>query len=76
MEQALPESKARERLISLFDEDSFVETGKFVGSGGETASVITGYGLIDGETVYAFSQGISVKGGAVNRAAAAKLVKL
>ena len=47
MEQALPESKARERLISLFDEDSFVETGKFVGSGGETSSVITGYGLID-----------------------------
>ena len=76
MEQALPESKARERLISLFDEDSFVETGKFVGSGGETASVITGYGLIDGETVYAFSQDISVKGGAVNSAAAAKLVKL
>jgi len=76
MEQALPESKARERLISLFDEDSFVETGKFVGSGGETSSVITGYGLIDGTTVYAFSQDISVKSGAVNSTAAKKLVKL
>lgn len=76
MEQALPESKAREHLTMLFDEDSFVETDKFVGSGGETASVITGYGLIDGAPVYAFSQDISVKGGAVGKAAAAKLVKL
>lgn len=76
MEQALPESKARERLLQLFDDESFVETGKFVGSGGETASVVTGYGLIDGATVYAFSQDISVKGGAVNSTAAAKLVKL
>ncbi len=76
MEQALPASKARERIESLFDADSFVETGKFVGSGGETASVITGYGLVDGATVYAFSQDISVKGGAVNRAAAQKLAKL
>ncbi len=76
MEQSLPSSKARERIESLFDAESFVETGKFVGSGGETASVITGYGLVDGATVYAFSQDISVKGGAVNKAAALKLSKL
>jgi len=76
MEQALPESKARERIEALFDADSFVEMGKFVGSGGETASVITGYGLVDGATVYAFSQDITIKGGAVNRAAAQKLSKL
>ena len=76
MEQALPESKARERIEALFDADSFVETGKFVGSGGETASVITGYGSVGGATVYAFSQDISVKGGAMNKAAALKLSKL
>lgn len=76
MEQALPAGKARERIEALFDADSFVETGKFVGSGGETASVITGYGLVDGATVYAFSQDITVKGGAVNKAAALKLSKL
>ena len=76
MEQALPDSKARERIEALFDADSFVETGKFVGSGGETAGVITGYGLVDGATVYAFSQDISVKCGAVNKAAALKLSKL
>ena len=76
MEQSAAESKARARLVQLFDDDSFIETGKFVGSCGETASVVTGYGLIDGATVYAFSQDISVKGGAVNSTAAAKLVKL
>ena len=77
MEQSIPDSKARQRLIQLFDgEENFVETGKFIGSGGETASVITGYGQIGGMTVYAFSQDISVKGGAMNNAAAAKICKL
>ncbi len=76
MEQSLSQSKARERIEALFDADSFVETGKFVGPEGQTASVITGYGLVDGATVYAFSQDISVKGGAMNKAAALKLSKL
>ncbi|MBP5605232.1 MAG: acetyl-CoA carboxylase [Ruminiclostridium sp.] len=76
MEQTVPDSKARERLIRLFDAESFVETGKYVGSDGKTASVVTGYGLIDGAVVYAFSQDISVKGGAVDSISAAKLVKL
>ena len=76
MEQSVASSKARERIEMLFDEDSFVETGRFVSSDGGTASVITGYGLIDGAVVYAFSRDISIKSGAVNRAAAAKLVKL
>ena len=42
MEQALADSKARQRLDSLFDEDSFVEIDRFVSSKGETAAVITG----------------------------------
>ena len=76
MEQTAASGKARERLVSLFDEDSFVETAKFAGSDGRTASVVTGYGYIDGKMVCAFSQDISVKSGAVDKAAAAKLVKL
>lgn len=76
MEQALPDSKARQRITALFDEDSFVEIGKFIGAQGETASVITGYGLIDGAPAYAFSQDISVLGGAVGQAAAAKIRRL
>lgn len=76
MEQALPDSEARKRLIALFDEDSFVETDKFVTSDGAAVGVITGYGLVDGVTVYAVSQDISVKGGAVCKAASAKINKL
>lgn len=76
MEQALADSKARQRLDSLFDEDSFVEIDRFVSSKGETAAVITGYGLVDGAPVYAFSQDITVKGGAMTKAAAAKIRKI
>lgn len=76
MEQNIQNSEARKRLIALFDEDSFVETDRFVSSNGDTVGVITGYGLIDGATVYAISQDISVKGGAVCKAAASKIIKL
>lgn len=63
--------EARNTLMSLFDEDSFTELSKF---GGETA--ITGYGNIDGDLVYAFMQDVSVKSGAVCKAAAKKIAKL
>ena len=76
MEQALTDSKARQRLLSLFDEDSFVEIDKFVSPDGETAGVITGYGLVEGAPVYAFSQDVSVKGGAMSKASAAKIAKM
>lgn len=76
LEQALADSKARERLISMFDEESFVELDKFVSADGEPASVITGYGTVEGAPVYVFSQDVSVKGGAVNKASAAKIRKV
>lgn len=76
MEQQLADTKARQRLVSLFDDASFVETDKFVGANGETAGVVTGYGLVDGALVYAFSQDITVKGGAMTKACAAKISKI
>lgn len=71
MEQSLSDSKARQRLNALFDEDSFVELDKFI-----TAGAVTGYGLIDGAPAYAFSQDISVKGGAMTASTAAKIEKI
>jgi propionyl-CoA carboxylase beta chain len=77
---------ARERLDLLFDEDSFVELDRFVehrstdfglekerypGDG-----VVTGYGHIEGRTVYAFSQDFTVFGGSLSEAHAEKIVKL
>lgn len=76
MEQALTDSKARQRIVSLFDEDSFIEIDRFVSPDGGTAGVITGYGLVEGAPVYAFSQDVTVKGGAVCKASAAKIAKM
>lgn len=50
MEQA--PSKACDRLIKLFDDNSFVEIGAL----NKSAGVVTGYGTIGGKLVYAFSQ--------------------
>lgn len=45
-------SVAHERLIKLFDENSFVELGAF----NTNAEVITGFGTVNGKLVYAYSQ--------------------
>lgn len=58
---------ARIRAEKLFDEESFVEIGRY----NDAAGVITGYGTIDGRLVYAYSQE-----GAVNRAHAKKIGNL
>lgn len=69
-------SPARERITALFDEGTFTELDGFVCSGKEGVGVITGYGSIDGSIVYAFSQDVSVCGGAVSKAHAEKIVKV
>ncbi|MGE5855948.1 MAG: carboxyl transferase domain-containing protein, partial [Syntrophaceae bacterium] len=66
---------ARERLARLFDEGTFVELDKFVehrcvnfgmdqtevpGEG-----VVTGYGMVNGRTVFAFAQDFSTMGGSL-----------
>lgn len=73
MEQSVPDSEARKRLAAFFDEDSFVEVDKFLSADGEVSSVIAGCGSVEGGTVYAFAQDVSVKGGAVNKSAALKI---
>ena len=77
---------ARERVDLLLDEGSFVELDRFVehrctdfglenrripGDG-----VITGYGRVDGRTVYVFSQDFTVFGGSLSEAHAGKIVKV
>lgn len=68
--------KARTRLVSLFDADSFVELDNFLMTGDNTAGVVSGYGLIEGGVVYAFSQDVSVDSGAVSREHAKKIKKV
>ncbi len=73
---ALKATTARERLTALFDPDSFVEVGALVKTGCDGAGVITGYGLVEGSPVYAFSQDVSVKSGAVGAAHGSKIKKI
>ncbi|MBR1864577.1 MAG: carboxyl transferase [Ruminococcus sp.] len=70
------ESKARTRLTYLFDEGKFTELDAFVGNGSEPVGVVTAYGYCDGEPVYAFSQNIEIRSGALTKEAADKIVKV
>ena len=77
---------ARERIDLLFDEGSFEEIDKLVehrcqdfgmaeqripGDG-----VVTGHGLINGRSAYAFAQDFTVFGGSLSEANAAKVCKI
>lgn len=79
-------SKAADRIAALLDESSFVEIGSQVTARStdfnlaeeKAASdgVITGYGLIDGNLVYVYSQDASVLGGSVGEMHVKKIVRL
>jgi propionyl-CoA carboxylase beta chain len=74
---------ARERLALLLDQDSFTELepfttqqddpeGKaFLGDG-----VVTGYGLVDGRTVYVYAQDFTVQGGALGEMHSRKICRV
>ena len=77
---------ARERIALLLDDDTFEETDRFVthrctdfgmedkrfpGDG-----IVTGYGKIDGRTVFVFAQDFTVFGGSLSETNAGKIVKL
>ena len=74
--EAQKATAARKRLTALFDPDSFVEVGALVKNGCDGTGVITGYGLVEGSPVYAFSQDSTVRNGAVGAAHANKIKKV
>ncbi len=79
-------SQASLRIKSLLDENSFVEIGGLITARAtdfnmepkETPAdgVITGYGLIEGNLVYVYSQDASVLGGSVGEMHAKKIADL
>jgi acetyl-CoA carboxylase carboxyltransferase component len=69
-------SPARERLAALFDEGSYKEIGSYVMEKNAPAGVVTAYGYVNGNPVYAFAQDQSVENGAVGAAHAEKIAKL
>lgn len=80
------QTKAGQRIEALLDQNSFVEIGgqitarstDFNLSAKETPAdgVITGYGVIDGNLVYVYSQDASVLGGTIGEMHAKKIVRL
>ena len=70
-------SKARQRINTLLDRNSFVEIGAKVTARSTTSDgVITGYGLIDGSLVYVYSQDAAVLGGSVGEMHAKKIASI
>lgn len=76
LSQLDPASAARVRLARLFDEDTFVEIDAFAAAMGNAGTVVTGYGTIDGRTVFAFAQDSTSASGAMDRVHADKLKKV
>lgn len=76
---------ARERLILLFDEGSFVEIDPFVEARGVDFDmqnkkvagdgVVTGYGTVDGRLIFVSSQDFTVIGGSLGEMHAKKITK-
>lgn len=79
-------SQARQRIDALLDDNSFVEIGAKVTARNtdfdlklsQTPSdgVITGYGIINGDLVYVYSQDASVLNGSVGEMHAKKIAKI
>jgi propionyl-CoA carboxylase beta chain len=76
---------ARERIDTLLDPGSFIETDRFATHHSQALSaeqaalgdgVITGHGRIDGRIVCVFAQDFTVFGGALGATHACKIVKL
>ena len=60
----------------MFDEGTFTELDPYVTAGSDLSGVITAYGYVEGNPVYAFSQDINVKKGALTEAQTEKIVKI
>ena len=82
----MAEKSAMSRINALVDENSFVEIGGLVNArntdfGMQTKDttadgVVTGYGVIDGNLVYVYSQDASVLGGSIGEMHAKKIAKI
>ena len=70
---------ARERVLLLLDEGSFIETDAFASFGTADANaegVITGYGSVDGRLIFVYAQDVTVIGAALGEMQAKKICKV
>lgn len=69
------DNAAYQRLLTLFDEDSFEELNALLGDEGNSG-VICGFGQVCGTPVYAFAQNKDVQHGAVGQIEAKKMKRM
>ena len=69
-------SPARARLAALYDGGEYREFGTYVTEREQAAGVVTAYGFVNGNPVYAFAQDQSEANGAVGAAQAEKISKV
>ncbi|MGN0613807.1 MAG: carboxyl transferase domain-containing protein [Porcipelethomonas sp.] len=69
-------SQAKERLTYLFDDGIYSEINSMVREKDAPASVVSAFGYVNGNAVYAFAQDKSVNNGAVGKAQASKIAKV
>ncbi len=67
---------ARDRLARLFDGGEFTELDAFAKVSGNLSGVITAYGYVDSNPIYAFAQDSTVNDGALTRVQADKISKI
>jgi acetyl-CoA carboxylase carboxyltransferase component len=69
---------ARQRLLALFDPDSFREIGKLVGSASDIPAegFICGSGQVNGRTVFAGAEDFTVLGGSIGTEGTAKRFRI
>lgn len=65
MQHNLQKLTARERILLLLDDGSFIEFGSLIKGNGD--GVITGYGTVNGRLVFVYSQDYTVNGGALTK---------
>lgn len=70
------DSKAIQRLQMLFDDGTFTEIGSALKQKENLSGVVTAYGYVNGNPVYAYAQDKTINGGAVGMAQADKIAKL
>lgn len=76
MDNSVKITEATKRIASLFDDGVYTEIDPFAKSANGDIEVVAGFGTVNGAPCYAFSQDVSVNGGAISVAQCTKIKKV
>lgn len=76
MDNSVKNTEAKKRLALLFDDGAYTEIDAFAKDSNGEIEVVAGFGSVNGAPCYAFSQDVSVNGGAIGIAQCSKILKV